>query len=100
MPFAYFSSFGESNGYNRYFYQFHDSDCCLLQVWPYAESLDPSPHYLNPGTFQVISAGQDKTFGPGTSLPGGRTWSPSRPWAIDPRGRDDLSNFFGGYFPG
>ncbi len=73
-PYAYFSSYMTRNGYNRYSdpngspptatllmlpnpadssKPFFSSDCTSLGVWPYAESLK----YLNPNSYQIISAG-------------------------------------------
>jgi general secretion pathway protein G len=90
QPYAYFCAGNRRDGYNR----FGTSDCASLGVWPYAESLQPQPRYFNPHTFQIISAGPDGQFGPGTVLPDGRTWSPATADQIDPAGRDDLSNFY------
>jgi hypothetical protein len=90
QPYAYFSAGNKKNGYNR----FCTSDCSALGVWPYAKSLDPQPDYFNPNTFQLISAGPDGKFGPGTALPDGKTWTPQTADQIDPAGRDDLSNFY------
>ncbi len=81
-PYAYFSSNKTRNGYNRYFSiallsntTTPTSDCDSLGVWPYAEGLNP-PRYLNPNSFQIISAGANGTmqavhnmgFGQGTNL--------------------------------
>src|SRR5262249_52023555 len=67
LTYAYFSSYKTRNGYNRYFNAQNNpsSDCAALGVWPYAES---NSIYLNPETFQIISAGADKAFGQGTNL--------------------------------
>ena len=40
----------------------------LLGVWPYAGWFDPAPVYQNPNTCQIISAGRDGRFGPGTYI--------------------------------
>jgi hypothetical protein len=52
---------------------------------PYAQS---STQWANPETWQIISAGPDKNFGPG----GGGAWSPSN-GATDQATRDNLTNF-------
>src|SRR5207253_9071458 len=57
VPYAYFSSYKTRNGYNR----FASTDCPSLGVWPYAEALTPTVRYLNPNTFQIISAGDRKS---------------------------------------
>jgi hypothetical protein len=88
-PLAYFSSYGRRDGYNRY----GTTDCPALGVWPYAQALDPTPRYLNPNTWQLVSAGPDRKFGRGTVLPGGRTWTPATADQIEPAGRDDWSDF-------
>jgi general secretion pathway protein G len=66
-PYAYFSSYKTRNGYNRYFSALANSDCATAGVWPYADPTSPGPfpnmHYLNPSTFQIISAGPPNPFG-------------------------------------
>lgn len=101
QPYAYFSSYKNTNGYNRY----PGSDCSglptgvPLPIMPYWESPPPGPgrpaNFLNPNSFQIISAGRDGVFGLGGNrmLP----WSAPNASAFyvegDP-GRDDLSNFY------
>lgn len=53
--------------------------------WPYAEALPTSANltyrYINPNSFQIVSAGANGVFGPGTNLdyaPGGP--NPPSPW--------------------
>jgi general secretion pathway protein G len=101
QPYAYFSSYSRRNGYNRY----GTSDCASLGVWPYADTLTvdargsiASIRYLKPDSFQIISAGEDGKFGPGTDLsllP--RTqpflWTPDTAPMIPEPGKDDQSNF-------
>jgi general secretion pathway protein G len=58
-PYAYFSSGTSRNGYNPLASTLllgtkSSSDCSSLGVWPYAQS---AGSYLNPTTFQIISAG-------------------------------------------
>jgi hypothetical protein len=93
-PYAYFSAYKAVNGYNRYFQALADSDCSKLGVWPYATSLGSTPKYLNPRSFQIISAGADHEFGRGSPLPGGPVWTPATASDIDAPGRDDQSNFY------
>ena len=91
-PYAYFSSYKYANGYNRYYPDPGGSDCALLGVWPYAEAWgDKTPRYRNPNTYQIISAGADGKFGPGTVPPDGQTRPPAAGMAQE--GRDDLTNF-------
>jgi hypothetical protein len=90
-----------------------DIDPDHLGVWPYAQAmgLGVPPAYLNPRTFQIISAGKDLYFGQGTLIcnyPGGQPgvtyWSPDNtPWTpqsasiVYPTsqlgGADDIANF-------
>jgi general secretion pathway protein G len=93
-PYAYFSSYKTSNGYNRYASIYNNSDCATLQVGPYWIT---AGKYLNPDSFQIISAGKNHRFGPG-----GGPWSPAIASQMYPdglmitpggKGRDDQSNF-------
>lgn len=92
LPYAYFSNYGTRNGYNRY----PGGDCPTLGVFPYAQG---STQYVNPTGFQIISAGADLKFGPGTNpgvtpLP---LWTPAtaaNSAASGPNGADDQSNFY------
>ena len=60
-PYAYFSSYKCPNGYNRY----GGSDC--VGVAPYLRTTSPLA-FWNESSFQIISAGPDKTFGVGGVL--------------------------------
>jgi hypothetical protein len=125
-PYAYFSSYKTMNGYNRYFSIVPPSpwviqgisDCQSLSVWPYAQALAPLAVYYNPQSFQIISAGKDLSFGPGSnpnlpyppppygtppyaSAPGTpppySTWAPSYATVDYPQGSfgyDDIANFY------
>jgi prepilin-type N-terminal cleavage/methylation domain-containing protein len=84
-PYAYFSSYKLANGYNRY----GTSDCANLGVSPYVQSTTPTVTFYNPKSFQIISAGKDKTFGPGG------LWGPNNP-PTTTAGADDMSNFSSG----
>lgn len=108
VPYAYFSSYKTSNGYNRY----NSSDCDSLGVWPYAEGLLPTPRYRNSTTFQIISAGanglivgkKNMGFGRGTDLSNPNSiWTPQlagssqAAWGYNndkQAGVDDQSNFY------
>jgi hypothetical protein len=87
-------------------------DLNKLGVWPYAQSTGPGGPltYLNPRTFQIISAGKDLYFGQGTVIctyPGGPVgstawwgsplWSPQTASSLYPAGllggADDITNF-------
>jgi prepilin-type N-terminal cleavage/methylation domain-containing protein len=93
MPYAFFSSYGNRNGYNVY----GTSDCQPLGLFPYAQGVN---QYLNPTGFQLISAGADLKFGPGTANPNtaaGPFWTPataSNSAASGPTGADDQANFY------
>lgn len=87
-PYAYFSSYGVTNGYNRY----GSTDCPSLGVWPYARALQPKPQYINARGFQIISAGKDGVFGPGTDNPE-HVWLPDSPQGVPAEGKDDQANF-------
>jgi hypothetical protein len=86
--YAYFSTYKSRNGYNRY----GTSDCPNLGVSPYIQSIQTPPTpplvmYWNPDSYQIISAGRNKMFGPGG------LWSPGN---TNANGSDDLANFFDG----
>lgn len=99
--YAYFSSYKSTNGYNRYVvsppFVLTNTDCGSLMVAPYAEGWDAANsrpvRYLNPNSYQIISAGLDKTFGKGT-YDAATIWNPRNP-ALSPTqgGFDDMSNF-------
>ncbi len=147
-PYAFFSSYKTSNGYNRYVNISNpymplnptppgagpaSSDCQALPfplwqgnpptlvggtgVWPYAQFMAAGgpPVYLNPQTYQIISAGKDLNFGTGTvvfTYPGAPTgtpfwsgapqWTPQSATAVYPQanirgivgGYDDIANFY------
>jgi type II secretory pathway pseudopilin PulG len=146
-PYAFFSSYKSTNGYNRYVYISNPylplvpgspitSDCQALQNYsaiglppfPYCQSgmypapaavPGPTPAYLEPDTYQIISAGKDNVFGYGTVLggypgfpagnqiwvsntPGNPTvpalWNPSTASLFYPPGQlgggDDIANFY------
>jgi hypothetical protein len=107
-PYAYFSSYKSANNYNRYYTGLPPapnvpllgpgvSDCATLGLWPFAESATPV-RYLNPSSFQIISAGPDSLFGPGSDPAAGPLWSPANASNVvgyqdlQP-GHDDMSNF-------
>jgi prepilin-type N-terminal cleavage/methylation domain-containing protein len=87
QPYAYFSSGKTNNAYNAYVTTGLGLDCPSLGLQPYYSSPNPNQYY-NPSTFQIISAGRDKTFGPGGQ------WTPTTANGIAPAGRDDISNFY------
>jgi hypothetical protein len=113
IPYAYFSSYKNSNGYNRYVNISNPyiqpvpgspitSDCQALSqytatgsaVFPYCQSgmayqtsppgpLVGPPVYLNSQTYQVISAGKNLFFGNGTVV---QAYPPQlgAPWVANP----------------
>jgi prepilin-type N-terminal cleavage/methylation domain-containing protein len=96
--YAYFSAFhGKGNEYNH----FGSSDCASLGLWPYAASAKTasSPlQFVNKNSWQIICAGADGKFGPGTNLSGaaGVTpyyWNKNTAAQIPADGRDDQANF-------
>jgi prepilin-type N-terminal cleavage/methylation domain-containing protein len=114
--FAYFSCYRVPNGYGRYAVLF-GSDCNGLGVSPYAEVVGGTPRFLNPDSFQIVSAGRDGRFGRGSlvawtlAAEGTPTWSSATAgaspavWAVQSppsnptpaqdmnAGREDMSNF-------
>jgi prepilin-type N-terminal cleavage/methylation domain-containing protein len=94
QPYLYFSSYATKNGYNPWFSKFMNSDCATAGVWPYA---DPNNNYLNPNGFQIISAGEDGQFGPGTDLTNANPykWDRAAADTIPQNGKDDQANFSG-----
>jgi len=108
-PYAYFSSYKNPNGYNRYAtfqlaqpvypapgvaLAFGASDCSTLGVagGAYFESASTiGTKYLKPNSFQIISAGADGFFGLG-----GGPWNGATAPQMYPAGNpgfDDQSNF-------
>jgi prepilin-type N-terminal cleavage/methylation domain-containing protein len=108
-PFAYISSYGVRNGYNRYYQPKQNwvrgTDCGNIDgkdghgVWPYAEAIDANGNvrYVNPSSFQIISAGGDTKFGIGSDLTQKVSniylWNANTASSISPDGKDDRSNF-------
>jgi general secretion pathway protein G len=96
-PYAYFSSYKTMNGYNRYGYGLANSDCAALSLCPYAEAQsNGAARYLNPNTFQIISAGVDGKFGAGSTAPtsSGPFFVKGVPmYGFGKDGYDDMSNF-------
>jgi prepilin-type N-terminal cleavage/methylation domain-containing protein len=75
-PYAYFANYAPN--------AYQDTDCAGLGLIPYKVS---ATQYVNPDTFQIVSAGPDKKFGPG-----GTVWSPQSGTGDDAT-RDNLTNF-------
>jgi general secretion pathway protein G len=125
-PYAYFSAYAfktAKNGYHRYtspappaqagIAWYSDCSWCTGQTatgsfyatYPLAEALKPSVRYLQPDSYQIISAGGDVNFGPGsTPTTAGATVTLSPTWtpATGPNqpgyqtsdsGNDDQANF-------
>jgi prepilin-type N-terminal cleavage/methylation domain-containing protein len=107
-PYAYFSNYGSKNGYNKYNpnavtaptpLQANTSDCYNLtltiagvqhNVQPYflAGSATTPTRYYNPDSWQIISAGEDGVYGPGS------LWTGTNQLGV--YGADDQANFTGG----
>jgi prepilin-type N-terminal cleavage/methylation domain-containing protein len=100
-PYAYMCSFkGQNqNGYNSilnaYNLGYGVPDCYSLGVNPYAFFWPNAPgqpvRFVNPDSFQLISAGADGNFGVGTTDQTS-AWNPTQP-NTDSNGKDDISNF-------
>jgi hypothetical protein len=97
VPYAFFSAYKRENGYNRYRDAMNNpsTDCPSLGVWPYLKTGSPLT-FWNERSFQIISAGPNKTFGPGNPYDPVKgyqppLWGPSSP-AVGP-GEDDMTNF-------
>jgi len=107
MPYAYFSSYGQRNGYAKYLgaitpattpATFKILDCDSLGVYPYFEAgnlTNPTAcRYYKPQGYQIICAGENRQFGVGT------LWTPATASAISAAGKDDQTNFNGGSMMG
>jgi prepilin-type N-terminal cleavage/methylation domain-containing protein len=95
-PYAYFSGYGQGL-YSKYAPTI--GDCPSLKVLPYCQTGATGLIYYNKTSQQIISAGLDRTFGPG----GAWTAQPGLPYSagsIAVAGRDDMSNFNGGSLMG
>ena len=102
QPYLYFSNYGNLYGYNRYTavsrmptaggLANNTSDYnvvingTLTSYFPYAEAVQATGayRYLKANGFQIISAGEDRQFGPGTNP----TWSSLLFW-------NDAKGFYG-----
>ncbi len=81
QPYAFFASYKtEGNG-------LYQADCPSLGVLPYSLTTAAPVAYVNPGSFQIISAGRDGVFGPGG------LWTPTSGLASPLAVKDDQANF-------
>jgi prepilin-type N-terminal cleavage/methylation domain-containing protein len=96
-PYAYYSSYGTGNDYNAYpsATLATNNDCKFLSTQPGGNGLNAyftgagaTQRYMNEKSFQIISAGEDATFGPG-----GGAWNPNAGYSGQPPGADDIANF-------
>jgi prepilin-type N-terminal cleavage/methylation domain-containing protein len=118
--YAFFSSYGKQNGYNRYRADGSlanggtatspvASDCASLGLWPYASTpavaatatTQATPlMFVKPDGWQIISSGQDGSFGPGTDITAPAAsqyyWNRGTAGAIPNGGADDLASFASG----
>jgi len=85
--YAYYSAWTGPNQYNIYTAKY-GSDCQSLGVAPYYSGVATNPQYYNPSTYQLISAGYNKLFGPGGA------WTPAGAQTIGNNGADDMTNFY------
>lgn len=88
-PYAFFSSPKGANRYNAapLGTGLPAGDCPSLGVSPFVKNATVPLLFYNPDTFQIVSAGADKTFGPGGVVPPGS--------AVQGVGADDYSNITG-----
>jgi prepilin-type N-terminal cleavage/methylation domain-containing protein len=105
-PFAYFSSTAAENNYNPYSTvnnakpsgMDYSTDCPSLGLFPYVAGMDLTTkpwtlRFVNPKTYQIISAGADAKFGAGWNpLTGAQSWDPTA-GAQDLDTRDNQANF-------
>ena len=107
-PYAYFSTFSGPN-YNLTYAWMPPAPVAPSPAYanPMRAYQDPSGKWINPGRMQIISAGKNKRFGPGTVVVPGPPvtyvfWVPMGPgYMMDSAppngdGGDDLANFNGG----
>ncbi len=96
-PYAFFST-GRSDKYvTNFFLPFTTSKGTPLQVRAFCT--DSTPKWVNPGGVQIISAGPNQFFGPGTELAssGLSPWVPEKsPYGPGDDGEDDIANFNNG----
>lgn len=95
QPYAFFSSYGGGSTGNNYTVANKKAgDCYTLPagstvangLQPYVQ---PNGAFLNPNTYQIISAGPDLFFGPGGK------WDPKKGDSITVGTGDNLTNFSG-----
>jgi len=87
-PYVYFSSMSRGSRANAY-----DPTPHSLGVSPYVQSLAPSTTYFNPTTFQIISAGLDGQFGPGSTVSLTPLKQQAYPYPLPKQNQDDMANF-------
>ena len=106
-PYAYFSTFSGTN-YNLAYAWAPPVPAGPAYANPMRAYQDPSGKWINPGRMQIISAGKNKRFGPGTVVVPGPPvtyvyWVPMGIGYImdaaapNGDGGDDLANFNGGF---
>ncbi len=85
-PYAYFSAYGSSAGGN--YSKYGGSDCPTLGITsPYYTATAPITQFVNPNTFQILSAGANGAFGPGGA------WNPTQGLGMGGAAGDDQANF-------
>jgi prepilin-type N-terminal cleavage/methylation domain-containing protein len=101
QAYAYFSAGARANQYNP-------GDCLGIRAVPYLQSPLPTSRYYNPDSFQILSAGKDKTFALPNYPAGAPVWLGGPAvvcgWTaanaeVDAAGvgEDDISNFHGSF---
>lgn len=92
QPYLYFATC-KGNDYTTAW----AGNSCPGGIGPVAPYQDAANHFLNPDSFQIISAGPDLTFGPGGMqwTPGKGSYGPPAKISIgNGNGYDDRSNFY------
>jgi prepilin-type N-terminal cleavage/methylation domain-containing protein len=121
VPFAYFSAYSPTGRFD-YGWQYNATNTTgvlnlsqnpnggAVTVYPYFTGTGASVKFMNPKTFQIISAGRDKTFGPSGFMPSAgspsvgnyaanyiNAWTPGQGSSyvqnVAQGGYDDFSNF-------
>jgi prepilin-type N-terminal cleavage/methylation domain-containing protein len=86
-PYAYFATHGAQNNYQQ------DCPGYCPGFTPYYTAVGPPTQFANATTFQIVSAGADRTFGTGGA------WNPQGGMAASPDA-DNITNFTQGVLAG
>jgi len=96
--YAFFSSGRSPNGYNQGAAILGQaSDCPSIGAFAYFQTTTQGNQFYNSSTVQIVSAGNDFTFGNPTSVPPGNGSFALGSYPVGNPGFDDLSNFATGF---